>query len=399
MIENEYYSEERHGPHEIFELGDFELERGGKLRGGKLAYKTFGTLNAAKDNAVLFPHMYSGTPKAMEVLLGEGMALDPKKYFVILPGQFGNGFSSSPSNTPPPFGQGAFPKVTIGDDVRAQHRLATEKFGISSLQLVLGWSMGAEQTYEWAVRFPDMVQRAAPIAGTAKVTPHDWIFIDLHMDAIRSDPAWNSGFYTEPHAVHVGLRRHARVWEVMGLRPEFYKEEAWRRAGYTSLEDFRVGFWDNWFLPMDPNNLLCMAWKWQHGDVSRHTAGDLAAALGRIRAKTFVMPFEGDMFFPVNDCAAEQAMIPDSELRVIPSLWGHFAMFAIFEEDKKAIDDTLKELLATPVAVAAPAGAGPTARGVSERPTARRAPSREAEYAAGERERPEPKKGQGRSAT
>jgi homoserine O-acetyltransferase/O-succinyltransferase len=86
--------------------------------------------------------------------VGEGRPLDPSRYFIILPGQFGNGFSSSPSNTPLPDDRGAFPHVTIGDDVRAQHRLVTEQFGINELQLVLGWSMGAEQTYEWAVRYP-----------------------------------------------------------------------------------------------------------------------------------------------------------------------------------------------------------------------------------------------------
>jgi homoserine O-acetyltransferase len=94
---------------------------------------------------------------------------------------------------------------------------------------------------------------------------------------------------------------------------------------------------------------MTMARKWQHGDVSRNTDGDLAAALGRIEAKTFVMPFEEDMFFPVSDCAHEESMIPDSELRPIPSLWGHFTMFGVFEEDKQAIDDHIRELLETPV--------------------------------------------------
>jgi homoserine O-acetyltransferase len=100
---------------------------------------------------------------------------------------------SSPSNTPPPFNGGAFPNVSIGDDVRAQHRLATERFEIARFELVLGWSMGAEQTYEWAVRFPDMVKRALPFAGTAKTTPHDYIFVRSHEDALKSDPAWNNG--------------------------------------------------------------------------------------------------------------------------------------------------------------------------------------------------------------
>jgi homoserine O-acetyltransferase/O-succinyltransferase len=104
-------------------LGDFALESAVTLPSAKLAYRTFGTLSPAKDNAVLFPHMYSGTHLHMERFVAKGMALDPDKYFIVLPGQFGNGLSSSPSNTPPPFNQGAFPNVTIGDDVRAQHRL------------------------------------------------------------------------------------------------------------------------------------------------------------------------------------------------------------------------------------------------------------------------------------
>ena len=165
-----YYTEELHGPHEIFELGDFTLESGVTLPNARLAYKTDGTLNAARDNVVLFPHMWSGTPKAMEAFVGEDRPLNPRRYFIVLPGQFANGFSSSPSNTPPPFNAGAFPNVTIGDDVRAQHRLLTERYGIERLELVTGWSMGAEQTYEWAVRYPEMVKRALPFAGTAKTT-------------------------------------------------------------------------------------------------------------------------------------------------------------------------------------------------------------------------------------
>jgi homoserine O-acetyltransferase len=348
-IANEYYSEDVHGPHEYFELGDFTLELGETLPGATLAYKTHGTLNEAKDNAILFPHMYSGTPKAMEIFVGEGRPLDPSKYFIIFPGQFGNGFSSSPSNTAAPLDRGAFPKVMIGDDVRAQHRLVTEKFGINELQLVLGWSMGAQQTYEWAVRYPDMVVRAAPFAGTAKTTPHDFMFVRLHEDVIKSDPAWNGGFYDKPHAVQKGLRRHAQVWSVMGVTQELYKREAWRDAGFSSLDDFNRRFWEGWFVPMDPNDLLTMAWKWRHGDVSRHTGGDLAAALRRIRAKTFVMPFSGDMFFPPADCAEEQELIADSELRVIESPWGHFTMFCMTEHDRQAIDDNLRDLLAVRV--------------------------------------------------
>lgn len=349
MVINEFYGEEVQGVTKKFELGDFPLEQGATLRNAQISYRTHGKLNAAKDNAILFPHMYSGSHKDMELYVGPGKACDPDKYFIILPGQFGNGVSSSPSNTPPPYNMAAFPHVQIEDDVKAQHRLVTEEFGISELQLVTGWSMGAQQTYEWAIRYPDMVKRAAPIAGTARCTPHDALFIETHMEEIRSDPNFNNGFYTDPHVCQIGLRRHARLWGVMGCSTDFYKEEAWRPCGFSSMEDYIHGYYENWFLPMDPNNLLTMAWKWQHGDSSRNTGGDLKAALGRIKAKTFVAPFEKDMFFPVSDCAAEQKLIPNSELKVIPSLWGHFAMLSMDPADTTAIDNCLKELLATKV--------------------------------------------------
>src|SRR5215831_11969818 len=86
-----------------------------------------------------------------------------------------------------------FPHVRIGDDVRAQHKLVTEKFGIEKLALVLGASQGAQQTYEWAVRYPDMVRRAAPIAGTARATIHFTLFIETLVEAITSDPGFQQG--------------------------------------------------------------------------------------------------------------------------------------------------------------------------------------------------------------
>ena len=216
--------------------------------------------------------MWSGTSKSMEIFIGEDRPLDPGKYFIILPGQFGNGFSSSPSNTPPPFNGGAFPTVTIGDDVRAQHRLLTEQFGIERLELVLGWSMGAEQTYEWAVRFPDMVKRALPFAGTAKTTAHDYIFVRSHEDALKSDPAWNNGFYADQSDVHVGLRRHAQTWSVMGLCGVL-QLGAWRASVHVA-RGLPAPFWR--LLRADGPNNLIWGWKWRHG-MSVCTPGDLRA--------------------------------------------------------------------------------------------------------------------------
>lgn len=347
MVVNEYYSQDNHGPYELYNLGDLVLESGGTIRNCQLAYTTFGQLNVAKDNAILLTTWYSGTSKIMEqVYVGQGRAIDPDNYFVIIINQIGNGLSTSPHNTAAPFGMSAFPDVSIGDDVRAQHKLLTDKYGLDSLALVVGGSMGAQQVWEWAVRYPDMVKRAAPIAGTAKNTPHDFIYTKTLNEAIMSDPAWCNGWYTKPHAVHCGLRRHADLWSVMGYSTEMYKQELWRELGFSSVDDFCVGFTQGYFLPMDPNNLLCMAWKWQRGDVSRITDGDLEAALGRVTAKVFVMPISTDMFFPPRDCEDHQKMVTASELRVIESDWGHLGLFGMDPNYAEQIDLHLNELLA-----------------------------------------------------
>ncbi len=347
MIENAFYSQEFHGPYEIYDAGPFELEEGGRLPQLQLAYAVHGKLNRARNNAILFPTWYSGTSKTLEqTYIGKGRALDPSRYCIICVNQIGSGLSSSPHNTPGPWNMAKFPHVRIGDDVRAQHLLLTEHLKVNSLALVVGGSMGAQQVYEWAVRYPDMVQRAAPIAGYASNTDHDFLYTDTLIEAITSDPAWAGGWYRSHTDVQAGLRRHAKLWSVMGLCTEFFAQEGWRALGCTSLEDFQVGFMEGYFTQMDPNDLLCMAWKWQRGDVSRHTGGDLRAALRRITAKAFVMPIDTDMFFAVADCKREQKMIRKSELRVIKSLAGHFGLFGMEPAYHTQIDQHLSELLA-----------------------------------------------------
>ena len=350
MVENSYYSQDIHGPYEFYDIGDLVLEEGGTIHGCKLAYSTFGELNAAKDNAILITTWYSGTSKIMEqVYVGKGRAVDPDKYFIIIVNQIGDGLSSSPSNTPFPNGMANFRHVRIGDDVRAQYKLVTEKFGLKSLALVMGGSMGAQQTYEWAVRYPDFVKRAAPLAGTAKNTSHDFLFTETLMDAITSDPAWKNGWYSSGSEVQAGLRRHAKMWAVMGWSTEFFKQEVYRTLGFASTDDFITGFMEGYFGVMDPNNLLTMAWKWQRADVSRNTGGDLEAALGRIKAKMFVCPISEDMFFPPRDCLAEQKMVSNSEFRVLNSIHGHLGLFGTDPDYAVQVDKHLGELLSLSV--------------------------------------------------
>lgn len=334
--------------YEIFELGDVVLQRGATLRGAKLAYKTYGTLDADKSNAIVYPTWYSGQHYDNEWLIGPGMALDPAKYFIIVPNMLGNGLSSSPSNTPQPYNLSRFPNVTLYDNVTLQHQLVTQKFGIERIELVVGWSMGAQQTNQWGCLYPDMVKRIAPFCGSAKTAPHNIVFLEGVKAALAADAAWNGGWYTAPPTK--GLRAVGRVYAGWGLSQPFYMQQLWRELGFSSLEDFLVGYWESFFLKKDANNLLAMLWSWQHGDISDNPVfkGDFKKALGAIRARAIVMPAERDLYFPVADNEWEVSHMPNAECRPIPGVWGHFAGGGSSPADTRFIDDALKELLATP---------------------------------------------------
>ena len=333
--------------YETFELGDVQLARGATLRDAKLAYKTYGTLNGAKRNAIVYPTWYSGQHYDNEWLIGEGMALDPARYFIIVPNMLGNGLSSSPSNTPPPYDRARFPNVTVQDNVAVQHRLVTEQFGIDRLVLVTGWSMGAGQTYQWAVSYPDMVERILPFCGSAKTSKHNFVFLEGVKAALTADAAFQEGWYDKPPTK--GLRAMARVYAGWGFSQAFYWETLYRQMGYSSLEDFLVGYWEGFFLSKDANNLLAMLWTWQNGDIGATPGfdGDFERALASIRAKALVMPAEKDLYFPPEDSAYEVEHMTKAELRVIPGMWGHFAGAGVNPADTKFLDDSLKELLAS----------------------------------------------------
>jgi homoserine O-acetyltransferase len=334
--------------YETFDLGDVVLQSGATLRDAKLAYKTYGELNADKTSAIVYPTWYSGRHWDNEWLIGEGMALDPAKYFIIVPNMLGNGLSSSPSNNPPPYDKARFPNVTFYDQVQTQHKLVTEKFGIETLALVTGWSMGAGQTYQWAVSFPDMVQRACPFCGSSKTSEHNIVFLEGVKAALTADDAFKDGWYDEKPVK--GLRAAARVYAGWGFSQAFYWDRVYTEMGYSDLEDFLVAFWEGFFLDRrDPNNLLTMLWTWQKGDIGATPGfdGDHVKALKAIKAKTIALPAEKDLYFPPEDEKYAVSHMSNAELRVIPGVWGHFAGGGANPVDIKYIDDVLKELLAT----------------------------------------------------
>jgi homoserine O-acetyltransferase/O-succinyltransferase len=207
--------------------------------------------------------------------------------------------------------------------------------------------MGAQQTYEWAVGYPDFVKHAAPIAGTAKNKPHCILIGQSFIDAMTSDPEFRNGYYKSSDDVRLGLVRHARAFAVTGLCQEFYKRELWRSVGLTSLDDFLTGFLGGYFLPMDPNNLILMARKRQRGDVSRHAGGDLAAALRRVRARRSVIALSTDIFFPPADCEDDARLVPGAKFTVVETSFGHAGLFSIEPTYAPQVDAALKALLET----------------------------------------------------
>src|SRR5215813_10156650 len=144
---------ESSGPHE-FVIANFHTESGVTLPQARVVYGTYGKLNAAKDNVVLLPSHYMANFHGYEWLIGADRALDPSKLFLVATELFGNGRSSSPSNTPEPFHGPRFPVMTIRDNVEAVHRLLTEELKINHLRAIVGFSMGAEQAFQWAVSHP-----------------------------------------------------------------------------------------------------------------------------------------------------------------------------------------------------------------------------------------------------
>ena len=335
--------------YELFELGDVRLQRGATIRNAILAYKTYGTLSKNKDNVIVYPTWYSGQHYDNEWLIGSGMALDPARYFVIIPNMLGNGLSSSPSSTPPPYDKSRFPDVTAYDNVKLQHRLVTEKFGIKTVKLVTGWSMGALQTFHWGCLFPDMVERILPFCGSAKCSRHNFVFLEGVKAALTADASWNNGWYEKPPTK--GLRAMARVYAGWGFSQAFYREQLdIKSLGYSSLEDFLVAFWEGFFLPKDANNLLTMLWTWQNGDISDNETfqRDFDKALGAIKAKAIVMPGQTDLYFPPEDSEYEVSKMPNAELRPMPSIWGHFAGGpGLNRTDVEFLDKALKKLLAS----------------------------------------------------
>jgi homoserine O-acetyltransferase/O-succinyltransferase len=166
-------------------LGNYRLENGRIIRNCRLAYRTFGVLNSDKSNVVLFPTWLAGTTRELIDLgfIGPGKMADSSKYFIVAVDAFGNGISSSPSNSRHQRNQ-AFPRFSIKDMVNAQHFLLTRYLHLPHLHGAIGISMGGMMAYQWMVSYPDFLDKVVAVAGSPRLTSYDLLLWQAELSAI-----------------------------------------------------------------------------------------------------------------------------------------------------------------------------------------------------------------------
>jgi homoserine O-acetyltransferase len=333
--------------HHEFAITDFKTESGVVLPKAIVVYGTYGRLNAARDNVVLVPSHYMANHHGYEWLIGPGRALDTASLFVVATELFGNGHSSSPSNTPEPYHGPRFPIMTIRDNVEAVHRLLVQDLKVTHLRAVIGFSMGAQQAFQWAVSYPDFADRIVATSGTAKTYGHGIVRLEGQIAAITADPTFNGGDYTtQPKK---GMEAFGMVWAAWLYSQEWWRRELWKPSvpAGTTLEQYIQRFRTNFLNGADANDAILQARTWQKHDVGGTPGfgGDVQKALASIKVPFLYMPSETDLYFPVGDARYEAGFMKTVTLMPIPSLWGHPAGAGASPEDLAFLNTNIAKFL------------------------------------------------------
>jgi homoserine O-acetyltransferase len=305
------------------------LRHGGRLAPVMLAYETWGTLNAQGTNAILITHALTGSSHAHDVerpddpkvawwnpLIGPGRAFDTSRYFVICSNVPGSCYGSTGSAsldplTGHPYGM-RFPLIAIQDMVHAQHALL-EHLGVRQLALVAGGSIGGQQALEWAVAYPDMVQRVAVIAATAALSAQGIAFNEVGRQAIMADPNWQCGDYAPGREPDTGLAI-ARMLAMITYQSEESMELRFARSsaqrddvsspthfpdlgGRFDVESYLFHQGEKLAHRFDANSYLYLSRAMDLYDVSEDYPS-LEAALRRIRSKALFVGIRSDFLFP-----------------------------------------------------------------------------------------------------
>ena len=293
-------------------LGNLPLACGHTLPEAQLTYLQIGELNAQRSNLILVPTSYGARPEDLAWLAGP--VLDPERWCIVIAGMFGNGASSSPSHGAMGLAEQGW-VVSHRDNVAAQRRLLQEVFGVERLPLIYGWSMGAQQAYQWAIDHPDQVERICCVCGTARTSPHNRLFCLSLRQALTADRHWTGAGFSGPP--EQGLRSFALIYASWAASQPFFRTLA------EPVEEHVESQWLPHYRRHDPRDLIAMLDTWLAHDVAQ--GGNLAASLRRITARTAVVAGSHDLYFPLDDLAADADSIPGAELHVIHSELGHRA--------------------------------------------------------------------------
>jgi homoserine O-acetyltransferase len=305
------------------------LQHGETLSPVTLAYETWGTLNARGDNAILITHALTGNshahdskhpddPKAAwwNLLIGPGRPIDTTRYFVICSNILGSCYGSTgPSSSDPrtgrPYGM-RFPVITIRDMVHAQQRLI-DALGVRKLALVVGGSIGGQQALEWAVTYPELVQKVAVVAATASLTAQAIAFSEIERQAIMTDPAWRGGDYAPGNGPGAGLAI-ARMLAMITYQSEETMEIRFARrparydtapspsgspnlGGRFDVENYLYYQGESLVRRFDANSYLYISRAMDLYDVSEGYPS-LEAALRRLKSKALFVGIRSDFLFP-----------------------------------------------------------------------------------------------------
>ena len=298
------------------------LELDGSFFPITIAYETYGSLNAAKDNAVLICHALSGDshvakhddeddPGWWDIAVGPGKAIDTDKYFVICPNVLGGCRGTTGPNcenpgTKRPYGAD-FPTITINDIVEVQKRLI-DHLTIDRLLAVIGGSMGGHMVLTWAVRFPERVKLAVPIATSSRLTMQALAFDVVGRNAIIRDPNFQNGQYYSDSGPAVGLALARMLGHITYLSPEalkakFESDRIRPRELSTEFEKrFSVGTYlayqgDKFVERFDANSYISLSLAMDLFDLGG-TREQLAANLARSSCRWLVISYTSDWLFP-----------------------------------------------------------------------------------------------------
>ena len=290
---------------------------GGELRPLTLRYATYGALNVLRDNAVLVCHALSGSARVGDwwpELFGSGRPFDTDRHCVIGINVVGSCYGSTgprsvDARTGEPYG-GDFPLVTIADMVRAQS-LLLERLGIRKLRAVVGGSIGGMQALQWAVDFPERVERCVAV-GAAPLPALGLALNHLQRQAVMNDPKWRSGHYAEDEPPEAGLALARAIAmcsyksaELFDSRFARQPDRAGEDPGRSLGERFDVaGYLDHqgrtFTQRFDANSYLILSKAMDTFDLARGYASE-EEALRRIRARVLLVGITSDWLFPAGE--------------------------------------------------------------------------------------------------